>query len=78
MGFATDSSLGPTGGYVVDIEQGIVLGNTLDWIYANYGIRLQAGYILYMPDTKDRFLGAMMMTDGPALMGVNWYVGPER
>lgn len=78
LGFATNSSLGPTGGYVVDIEQGIVLGNTLDWIYANYGIRLQAGYILYMPDTKDRFLGAMMMTDGPALMGVNWYVGPER
>ena len=43
-----------------------------------YGILVPAGYITYMPDSKDRFLGAMLYTGGPVVEGINWYVGPAR
>ena len=37
-----------------------------------------SGYITYMPDSRDRFLGAMLFTGGPVVEGINWYVGPAR
>ena len=78
LGFTVDSTFGPNSGKVVDIENGIVLGSALEWIESTYGILVPAGYITYMPDSKDRFLGAMLYTDGPVVEGINWYVGPAR
>ena len=78
LGFTADSTFGPSSGKVVDIENGIVLGSALEWIESTYGIRIPSGYITYMPDSKDRFLGAMLYTGGPVVEGINWYVGPAR
>ena len=78
LGFTADSTFGPSSGKVVDIENGIVLGSALEWIESTYGILVPAGYITYMPDSKDRFLGAMLYTGGPVVEGINWYVGPAR
>ena len=61
---------------MVDIENGIVLGSALEWIESTYGILVPAGYITYMPDSKDRFQGGMLWTGGAAVQGVNWYVAP--
>ena len=69
---------GRNSGKVVDIENGIVLGSALEWIESTYGIRIPSGYITYMPDSRDRFLGAMLFTGGPVVEGINWYVGPAR
>ena len=78
LGFTADSTFGPSSGKVVDIENGIVLGSALEWIESTYGIRIPSGYITYMPDSRDRFLGAMLFTGGPVVEGINWYVGPAR
>ena len=78
LGFTVDNTFGPNSGKVVDIENGIVLGSALEWIESTYGILVPAGYITYMPDSKDRFLGAMLYTGGPVVEGINWYVGPAR
>ena len=78
LGFTVDSTFGPSSGKVVDIENGIVLGSALEWIESTYGIRIPSGYITYMPDSRDRFLGAMLFTGGPVVEGINWYVGPAR
>ena len=78
LGFTADSTFGPNSGKVVDIENGIVLGSALEWIESTYGILIPAGYITYMPDSKDRFLGAMLFMGGPVVEGINWYVGPAR
>ncbi len=42
----------------------------------NYGIIVPSGYIVYMPDSKDRFLGGMLWSGGASIQGVNWYVAP--
>ena len=60
---------------VVDIENGVVLGDALEWIQENYGIIVPSGYITYMPDSKDRFQGDAV-DGGAAVQGVNWYVAP--
>ena len=67
LGFTADSTFGPSSGKVVDIENGIVLGSALEWIESTYGIRIPSGYITYMPDSRDRFLGAMLFTGGPVV-----------
>lgn len=79
LGFTVDNpTLGASSGMVVDIENGVVLGNALDWIREEYGIIINSGYLMYMPDSKDRFQGAMLYTGGAAIQGIEWYVGPER
>ena len=76
LGFTVDDTFGSSSGKVVDIENGIVLGDALEWIQENYGIIVPSGYITYMPDSKDRFQGGMLWTGGAAVQGVNWYVAP--
>ena len=78
LGFTVDDTFGPSSGKVVDIENGVVLGDALQWIEDEYGIIINSGYITYMPDSKDRFLGAMLYTGGAVLQGVEWYVAPSR
>jgi len=78
LGFTVDDTFGSSSGMVVDIENGVVLGDALEWIQENYGIIVPSGYITYMPDSRDRFLGAMLFTGGPVVEGINWYVGPAR
>ncbi|HIW97496.1 MAG TPA: hypothetical protein H9866_03280, partial [Candidatus Tidjanibacter gallistercoris] len=73
-----DSTFGPSSGYVVDIENGVVLGSAVEWIESEYGILIPSGYITYLPDSKDRLLGAALWTGGASLEGVNWYIGPAR
>ena len=76
LGFTVDDTFGSSSGKVVDIENGIVLGDALEWIQENYGIIVPSGYITYMPDSKDRFQGGMLWTGGAAVQVVNWYVAP--
>ncbi len=78
IGFTADSTFGPSSGYVVDIENGVVLGSAVEWIESEYGILIPSGYITYLPDSKDRLLGAALWTGGASLEGVNWYIGPAR
>ena len=78
LGFTVGSTYAATGGYVVDIENASVLGDALQWIEDEYGIIINNGYITYMPDRKDRFLGAKLVSEGGLIMGFNWYVGPAR
>ena len=65
-------------GMVVDIDDGTVIGSMVEWIRDNYGIIIPSGYLTYMPDSGDRFFGAMLSAAGPVVEGVNWFVCPER
>lgn len=78
LGFTADATMAASSGMVVDIDSGMVIGSAQEWIRDNYGIIIPGGYLTYMPDSGDRFFGAMLSTGGPVVEGVNWFVGPER
>ena len=78
LGFTADATMAASSGMVVDIDSGMVFGSAQEWIRDNYGIIIPGGYLTYMPDSGDRFFGAMLSTGGPVVEGVNWFVGPER
>ena len=77
LGFTVDDTFGSSSGMVVDIENGVVLGDALEWIQENYGIIVPSGYITYMPDSKGPVpRGGCCGLGGAAVQGVNWYVAP--
>lgn len=78
LGFTADSVVAASSGMVVDIDDGTVIGSMVEWIRDNYGIIIPSGYLTYMPDSGDRFFGAMLSAAGPVVEGVNWFVCPER
>ncbi len=76
IGF-TINGLMTNSGQVVDIENGVVLGNMYDWILDNYGIATGPGSIVYMTPDKQRFLSLWIADSAGGGKTAHWFVAPR-
>lgn len=77
IGFVGLGRLGITSGKVVDIENGLDLGSTAEWIYDNYGIIApEAGYVKHMSTDKQAFLAVIPRSGAGGLTFKSYSVAP--
>lgn len=77
IGIAGIGSMGIQSAKVVDIERGIVLGDTADWVYENYGIYVpSAGFIKHISVDGRTFHGVVPVFGGPSVIYRSYCVAP--
>lgn len=74
IGIATYGDYAPTSGYVVDIDNGVVICDMQEWIKDTYGITTPVGYIIYMCPDKQTFLARTLEFTATGPKEVGWFV----
>ena len=77
IGFVGLGRLGIMSGKVVDIENGLDLGSTAEWIYDNYGIIApEMGYVKHMSTDKRVFLAVIPVIGAGGMTFKSYFVAP--
>lgn len=82
--FATDDGIafigigtfGVSTGRVYDLNTGIDLGSTQEWVYNNYGIIIPYGYINYITADGSVMLGTSAQESAMGISFIKWYIAP--
>lgn len=67
-----------TKGMVVDVETGVVLGTTEEWVLKTYGMHVPPGFISYMCPGNRVMMGLTCIPAEPQPMWLNWYMAPKK
>lgn len=74
IGFIGDKQTATELGYVVDVENGTLLGKSEEWIRAKFGINVPKGYIICLTAGEEVVLGASLVSISGTTRAQHWYV----
>lgn len=76
IAFIGIGTFGVSTGRVYDLNTGIDLGSTQEWVYNNYGIIIPYGYINYITADGSVMLGTSAQESAMGISFIKWYIAP--
>lgn len=76
IAFIGIGNYGISSGRVYDLNAGLDLGTTEEWVLNTYGIHISSGYINYVSADGKVLFGTCMQSSAMGVAFVNWYVAP--